>query len=186
MTIKLLLCSCIHQSNNFQQLLPITLLLFYSWNALLGCTLIVHFCLKCLLISLTGYSNANITCWMTSGYSMGSLSAMSARPPIPAKTCNGDWMGCVSSKDSSVVVSRHSSPGVIGSSSGQLFSMSVWSTTEKGKREPAVGEFKAFFQEHHILCFCLIRPQKSNRIWKWLRLRDLGAQCNISNSMKLK
>lgn len=58
---------------------------------------------------------------------MGSLSAIRASPPIPAKTCNGDWMGQVSSKDSSNIPSIHSSLGVRASSSGQLPSKSPWS-----------------------------------------------------------
>lgn len=68
-----------------------------------------------------------ITCWITSGYSIGNLSAIRASPPIPAKTCNGDWMGQVSSKDSSIIPSMHSSFGVRASSSGQLPSKSPWS-----------------------------------------------------------
>ncbi len=81
-----------------------------------------------------------LTCWITSGYSMGSLSAMSAKPPIPAKTCKGDWIGLVSRRVSSTVASKLSSPGVIGSSSGQPLSISQWSTGKEQKGK------------HHSIC----------------------------------
>ncbi len=64
---------------------------------------------------------------------MGSLSAMSAKPPIPAKTCKGDWIGLVSRRVSSTAASKPSSPGVIGSSSGQPLSISQWSTGKEQK-----------------------------------------------------
>ncbi|TNN41492.1 hypothetical protein EYF80_048350 [Liparis tanakae] len=69
---------------------------------------------------------------------MGSRSAIRARPPMPAKTCSGDWMGLVSSRDSSVAASRHSSLAAMGSSSGQLFRMSQWSTARRAKGGPVV------------------------------------------------
>jgi hypothetical protein len=65
---------------------------------------------------------------------MGSLSAIRANPPIPAKTCNGDWMGQVSSKDSSSIPSVHSSLGVRASSSGQQPIKSPWSTQQITKK----------------------------------------------------